>query len=273
MSEVAEGVTPPAEVATLPVENAVPPVEVTAILQFMRENFVVLSGIAVVIGIGLSTMFLSAYLAVFDWHLIWFIQYADILTFGLIGVGIIGTSFIFLESLVRSVLGLGVFNGKRAWKGFFIFVGFWTLLYAIVQFAQYRSGEPHYQYISAAWLSVIAVVSLVVTSVLYFRSGVWPNVGQAIGILVSAIFGALSFGQWFGYSMLYSKVTQDVYLKDSVLNNVKLVAVLARHTILLEGTTLYAVPTGDITKFRTVGASTAPPAPAQAPPTAPAHSP
>ena len=211
------------------------PVHPTEILQFIKENFVVVSGLAIVIGIALSTMFLSAYLTVFDWHLIWFIEYTDILTFGLIGIAVIGTSYVFLDPLVRTVLGLGIFNGKRAWKGLLIFVGFWTLLYALLLFAQYRSAEPHYQYITAAWLSVIGVLALVVTPALYLRSRVWPSVGQIIAILASATFGVLSFGQWLGYSMLYSQFNQDVHLKGTTLSNVKLVAVLTRHTILLDG--------------------------------------
>ena len=249
MSSNTDGAAPAPPSDPLPIST-----EPAAVLQFVRENFVVISGIAVIVGIGLSTMFLSAYLSVFDWHLLWFIQYTDILTFGLIGIGIIGTSFIFLDSLVRSVLNLGVFNGKRAWKGLLIFVGFWTFVFAVLQFAQYRSAEPHYQHVTAAWLSVIAVVSLIVTPVLYFRSGVRPNVGQIIGILISVMIGALSFGQWLGYSMLYSSgFNQDVYLKGATLNNVKLVAILARHTILLDGKTLRVVPTTDIAEFRAVG--------------------
>ena len=239
------------ENTTPPADNATPPIELVVLLRYIKENFVVVSGIAVVLGIGLSTMFLSAYLAVFDWHLIWFIQYTDILTFGFIGVGIIGGSFLFLQSLVQSVLGLGVFNGKRAWKGLLIFVGFWILLYAGSMYLQYRSVEPHYQYITAAWLSVIAAISLVVTPVLYLRVGFWPNFGQIIGILLSAIVGSLTFGQWLGYSMLYSRFNQNVYLKGATLTNVKLVAVLSRHTILLDGKTLVVVPTADIAEFKT----------------------
>jgi hypothetical protein len=70
--------------------SATPPIGPSAVFQFLRDNFAVLSGLAVVGGIGLSTIFLSAYLSFFDWHLLWFVQYTDILTFGLIAVGIIG---------------------------------------------------------------------------------------------------------------------------------------------------------------------------------------
>jgi hypothetical protein len=64
------------------------------ILDAVKDNFVVLSGVAVVLGVSFATIFLAAYLSVFDWHLLWFIQCTDIVTFGLIALGIISGSFV-----------------------------------------------------------------------------------------------------------------------------------------------------------------------------------
>jgi hypothetical protein len=57
-------------------------------LQVVRENLAVISAAAVVIGVALAIIFLTAYLLVFDWHLLWFVQYTDILTFGLLALGL-----------------------------------------------------------------------------------------------------------------------------------------------------------------------------------------
>lgn len=54
------------------------------ILLAFKENFVVLSAAAAVIGITLATTFFGAYLSVFDWRLLWYVQYTDVLTFGII---------------------------------------------------------------------------------------------------------------------------------------------------------------------------------------------
>jgi hypothetical protein len=59
------------------------------ILAAIKENFVVLSAAAAVIGITLATTFFGAYLSVFDWRLLWYVQYTDVLTFGVIAIGVI----------------------------------------------------------------------------------------------------------------------------------------------------------------------------------------
>jgi hypothetical protein len=57
---------------------APPPIKLTAsqVLQGIKDNFVVVSALAFIIGVTLATTFLASYLSVFDWHLILFIQYS-----------------------------------------------------------------------------------------------------------------------------------------------------------------------------------------------------
>ncbi len=218
----------------------------------MRENFAVFSSISIVCGLALSTLFLSAYLTVFDWHLIWFVQYADIITFGLIAVGVTGGSFLFIFQLSQTVLGMKVFKGERAWKGPSIFIGFWVLIYCIQMYFEHRQSEPHYQFVTAAWLSVIAALSFVVTISIYARSGLWPNAGQIIGIAISVVMGTLSFGQWLGMSILYSsQFNQDVFAKNEVIQDAKLIALMSRSTIVMKDKMIYVFPTNDIVKLQT----------------------
>jgi signal transduction histidine kinase len=70
------------------------------VLQLVKDNFVIISGAAVVTGVALAITFLTAYLLVFDWHLLWFVQYTDILTFGLLALGVVaGVLGIFINFL------------------------------------------------------------------------------------------------------------------------------------------------------------------------------
>lgn len=66
-------------------------------MAFLKENFSVISGLAVVVGLALSITFLFSYLSIFSWRLIWFVQYVDVLSFGIIAVGILGGAILALN--------------------------------------------------------------------------------------------------------------------------------------------------------------------------------
>jgi len=91
------------------------------ILAYIKDNFVLISAATVLLGVTLSTMFLTAYLSVFDWHLLWFVQYS--VTFGLLAVGVIIGSLTFIQSAAQTVLGLFGMKGRARWThGIFLFV-------------------------------------------------------------------------------------------------------------------------------------------------------
>ena len=57
-------------------------------LDFLTKYFAVLSAVAVAAGSSFVVIFVFGYLAVFDWNLIWIIEYQDIAKFTLVGVAI-----------------------------------------------------------------------------------------------------------------------------------------------------------------------------------------
>jgi hypothetical protein len=87
-----------------PAAQPAPGLTAAQALQFIKDNFVLVSAAALLIGVALSTTFLAAYLSVFDWHLLWFVQYTDIITFGLLALGIVSGSITLLQGFVQTVL-------------------------------------------------------------------------------------------------------------------------------------------------------------------------
>jgi hypothetical protein len=241
MSDAAENTPPP------------PPSGLTGrqLLQAMKDNFVLMSGVVVILGVGLATIFLYSYLSVFDWHLIWFVQYADILTFGLIAVGLIGGSLIFLQSLAQSLLNVFSFSkeSKRRWL-----IGAGFCLLGIIAFnindAVRHSGG--YFHILFGTLTLAVGVVLILVAVSHIRAGGWPNAVQATFSIILVIIATSCLGTWLAYSVSEtSEFDQDVTLKDQILSGAKLIIVMSRHTILLKDKVLYVVPTADIIQFRT----------------------
>jgi len=224
------------------------------ILQFLRENFIAISGLAVVGGIGLSTIFLSAYLSVFDWHLLWFVQYADILTFGLIAIGIIGGSFLFLQTAAQTLIGVFSFYSeiKRWW-----FIGLGGLfVLAIVGFDVWGSihqGEGYFHVLFGVLAIALGIV-LILLFVAHVKSGKWPNAIQVTFTMILVITSTVCFGEWLAYSVLEtSQFDQDVKFKNGILNDAKLVIVMTRHSIFQKDGVLYAISTADIEQLRMKG--------------------
>jgi hypothetical protein len=59
------------------------------LLEFFTRHFAAISAIVVLLGVFNATVFLFAFLRVFDWRLIWMVEYADILKIGLVAVGVL----------------------------------------------------------------------------------------------------------------------------------------------------------------------------------------
>jgi hypothetical protein len=79
-----------------------------------------------------------------------------------------------------------------------------------------------------------------------------PTAVQCMFMLLLLIACAGGLGRWLGESVEETAdFNQDVYFKEQMLSNVKLVIVMSRHTVLLKDKVLYVVPTGDIMEFWT----------------------
>jgi hypothetical protein len=86
----------------------------------------------------------------------------------------------------------------------------------------------------------------------------WEPPGPVRAIMIVSMFlsSAIALGGWLGDTIKESSdFNQDVYMKDQVLNDMKLVIVMSRNTVLLKDKVLYVVPTADITKFQTANKS------------------
>jgi hypothetical protein len=221
------------------------------VLQDIRDNFVMVSAGAVIAGVGLASIFVASYLSVFDWHLLWFVQYTDIVTFGLVVVGIIGGSILVVQSLTQTVLGAVAMQGKSKRRSIIILVVISLLLLASQLYWPILHGEPYFHIISGLMVmgGAVFLTYLIVAQV---RAGAWPNTAQMTGLIIIVITTATAFGQWLGNSVIEtSQFDQDIFLKDGTIKAAKLVIVLSRHTVLLKDRMLYVVPTSDITKFQT----------------------
>jgi hypothetical protein len=67
-------------------------------LEFLTKHFLVLSSLLVGVASAISMIFLTAYLAVFDWSLVWLIEYSDLAKLALIGIAVISSILGFITN-------------------------------------------------------------------------------------------------------------------------------------------------------------------------------
>ena len=221
-------------------------------LQFVRENFVLVSAAAALVGITLSTTFLAAYLSVFDWHLLWFVQYPDIITFGLLAVSIIGGSLTFIQSAAQMVLG--VFDVKgRSKRGYGIFLAVFVLSIVALQIWNATlNGEGYFHVLMGAAVLGLGIITIW-QAMRYITGATMPNLKQGFFLCLLVAFTTVSLGQWLGYSVRESSKALDIVLKDKTLTDMRVIIVMSRHTVLFKGDDLFVVPTADITQFQVKG--------------------
>jgi hypothetical protein len=130
-------------------------VSAVQLLQFIRENFVLVSAMAVLVGVVLSTTFLAAYLSVFDWHLLWFVQYPDIIAFGLLALGIVSGSMTLIQSFVQTVLA-GKTPAQRR-SGLIILLVLWVVGTGLNIWASVHSGQGYFHIFSGVVAFGVAV--------------------------------------------------------------------------------------------------------------------
>jgi len=71
---------------------------------FIQAHFAVVSAAAIVCGIGFSTLFLFSYLSAFNWQLIWYVEYTDVIAFGLVAIGVMAVMVFVFNSFLFMAL-------------------------------------------------------------------------------------------------------------------------------------------------------------------------
>jgi MFS family permease len=220
----------------------------TQLVKAIKENFVVVSGTALIFGVVLASTFVTAYLTVFDWHLLWFIQYTDIITFGLLGLGIISGSLIILQALAQTVISLFQMKKDSRVRWTWVLSLFLLAFIAFEVWETVHSGQGYFHVLWSAIALGLGVI-VILQTIGYVISGTVPNILQFWFLVMLVVSGAGALGQWLGYSVLETEKPQDVRLKEGEMNGVKVVIVMSRHTLLLKDKDIFAVPTDDIVQF------------------------
>jgi hypothetical protein len=218
------------------------------LLSFISGHFAVFSLLGLVAIVLCSTLFLYGYLAVFDWQLIWIIEYPDILKFGLVALAVISSIILAVSAFIANLIAASRSKGKAPAMFLVVIIALGiALLVTLVALKWPTEAEPRYEMYGSFGVSAgfLIAVSLGIWGVVERTIG-----AERIGFVVLFLFLSMgSFGSTFGTYVKYAKgLTHDVFLKDREMSDVRLVLFTSHHTVLYVGTDVVVLPTSEIIK-------------------------
>ena len=220
-------------------------------MDFITKHFAVLSVALAVFGATAAIIFIAAYLRVFDWRIIWIIEYADVLKIGLIVVALFSGFSYFIWTAARNAIDLSTERG-RSWIWVHIFGAFlWCLSLGTFLYEDYHSPEPHYELHIWLHLAILALTNLWLVPMNVTRDFPDLNAKQVAWIAFLIVSNVSALGTAFGY---YTRDTDgfrhDVFLKDKELRDVGLVMLTSHHVVLYtKDKTVVVVPASDVTRL------------------------
>lgn len=219
------------------------------VLEFCTKHFLVLSTVITSLLTSITFIFIVSYLSVFDFSIIWIIEYTDIVKFVFIALGLVAGLVLFIFQISRiSILSLnGIKRNRILLIGFIIAI---FLVYALDIWV-HRTTEGRW------FFSVMVMFSYIMLIILIF--GIretflkWPNESKWESFACVALFiVAISvFGKTYGLSVKFSGPNHnDVLIKDAqTLHDVTIIMILSHHSIFQVDRAIVIIPSANVTRI------------------------
>lgn len=221
-------------------------------LDFLTKHFLVLSAFLLGISSALSMLFLVSYLAVFDWTLVWLIEYADLAKLFLLGAALILAMLVVGSTYIQNFIALKGIDGKAKFVFGFFIVAFvaWTLLQPIYEDIKKGIYFPQYHLYRA--FSIVSLGYFVFGS--RFILANWKKrlkneiMSDLLFISISISVCGLTFG-YFVRDESYDK--REIFTKEASYPDSKIILSFSHHLAILSHDKIVILPTSDVIKIVT----------------------
>lgn len=221
------------------------------LIDYLTKNFVVLSAIVIAIASALTMLFLTVYLAFFDWTLIWLIEYSDLAKFFLLGTALLCAVFLIFNAVLPQA---GIWLDKTLPYRWVFFLAFglllvappvWSVLSALHYAKWDFSAVSSYDLLRLS--SYAAAIALVWTCTRHhqkWKSRDWETIINDVCIFAGciAIF-ASTFGSFVRDQSL---VTRTITTRSETFRDAKIVLFLSHHLAFYSYGNVYVIPTGEV---------------------------
>lgn len=207
-----------------------------AILKFSTENLPTISAISIVLLICASCIFTYGYIVVFDYSILWFISYSDIIRVGFISSVFVMCFFMLINVsiffLVDFLTAIRKFNAAQKISIFAITLFFCALSAAAMSYIGIRlfNFRPDI----GSGIIILAVICMVFSILFRYRhySGeLTPRsvFSDILFALTLVLFAGFAFGL---YAKNSSELLATVYLDDRVLYESRIVMSKSEYTFI-----------------------------------------
>jgi hypothetical protein len=220
-------------------------------MDFATKNFLVLSSIVLAVSAALSMVVLGSYLAVFDWNLIWLIEYGDLTKLFLIGAALVSSVATMLIYQAQDMYSW-IIKGAKSWK-----VVIWAtvainlLIHGVAVYYDVHSGnglEFYNAFRGASFLLFVFVIYIAFRDYQVWQTGNWIAISNQIAgwIILLGMVGAT-----YGYYVkdVVGANARDVWTKEEKFFNAKIIMLLSHHVAFIADKNIIVLPTSEITRI------------------------
>jgi hypothetical protein len=219
-------------------------------MDFLTKHFLPLSFIVVIASAAFSMVVLTSYLTVFDWNLVWLVEYSDITKLSLIGVAFVSSTATLIINQTLDAYAW-IVKGSKLFRNTIFGVAAINLAvsaYAIYNDIRTSNGHEAYHSLRAITLFVFlgALFILFRSRDRILRSEFYATT-NFIGAIV-ILLGSL--GATYGYYVRdVSKETREIWTSNEKFLKSKIIMLLSHHVAFLANDKVVVLPTQNIERI------------------------
>ncbi|WP_395449059.1 hypothetical protein ACHMW7_03890 [Aminobacter sp. UC22_36] len=223
-----------------------------AYFKFANEHMALFTVMIAGMGLVSSLLFITGYLMVFDWRLIWVIEYQDLIKIGLIAIVFVLSLLISINAYLAIGYDAAFGNGTRSKIATIVVASMLILTFGGKFYGDWTSKSPQWVYHFIQLLTAVTFFMLAVRVASIANRSVIMTFENILSdsVIIAFFIGLLGFN--FGHYTRYSKGFRDtVVLDDAVLNNTGVIMYTSHDLILsTSDNTILIVPASRLKEIR-----------------------
>ncbi len=215
--------------------------------DFLTKNFAVLSAAALGLSSVLVIVFMFGYLQVFDWNLIWIIEYTDMTKFIVITIAIVCSLYVYGIGYVNAI-NSAVNNELELTHKVALTVA--LSLPIILLLLAYYSGNINSEHATYFVLSIIFIYLEVAWTIGWSKQFMEKTNFQKMQFVLGTLIGVSIIGHSCGlYVRDLSEMRHDVYVGNGVLRAQRIVMLLSHHSVFFKDGSVTLVQSADVKRI------------------------